>query len=82
MEIGAIEKSKKSLSPENKKMEIDKIRYKNIIKKHLLDLLLFLLIQISSSRAEKKHIIKKSIIQYFNSYMFKRLIPCCFSKFK
>ena len=31
MEIGAIEKSKKSLSLENKKMEIDKIRYKNII---------------------------------------------------
>ena len=31
MEIGAIEKIKKSLSPENKNMEIDKIRYKNII---------------------------------------------------
>jgi len=30
MEIGAIEKSKKSLSLENKKMEIDITRYKNI----------------------------------------------------
>ena len=35
MEIGAIEKSKKSLSPENRKIEIDikkdiKILYKNI----------------------------------------------------
>ena len=30
MEIGAIEKSKKSLSPENKKMEIEMTRYKNI----------------------------------------------------
>ena len=30
MEIGAIEKSKKSLSLENKKMEIEIIRYKNI----------------------------------------------------
>ena len=30
MEIGAIEKSKKSLSLENKKMEIEMKRYKNI----------------------------------------------------
>ena len=30
MEIGAIEKSKKSLSLENKKIEIDITRYKNI----------------------------------------------------
>ena len=30
MEIGAIEKSKKSLSPENKKIEVDIIKYKNI----------------------------------------------------
>lgn len=30
MEIGAIEKSKKSLSLENKKMEIEITRYKNI----------------------------------------------------
>ena len=30
MEIGAIENSKKSLSLENKKMEIEIIRYKNI----------------------------------------------------
>ena len=30
MEIGAIEKSKKSLSLENKKMEIETTRYKNI----------------------------------------------------
>lgn len=30
MEIGAIEKSKKSLSLENKKMEIEMTRYKNI----------------------------------------------------
>jgi hypothetical protein len=30
MEIGAIEKSKKSLSPENKKMEVDITRYENI----------------------------------------------------
>ena len=31
MEIGVIEKSKKSLSPENKKIEIDIKRYKNIM---------------------------------------------------
>lgn len=31
MEIGAIEKSKKSLSPENIKIEIDTKRYKNIM---------------------------------------------------
>lgn len=31
MEIGAIEKSKKSLFPDNKKIEIDIIRYKNIM---------------------------------------------------
>ena len=31
MEIGAIEKSKKSLSPENRKIEIDIKRYKNTI---------------------------------------------------
>ena len=31
MEIGAIEKSKKSLSLENKKIEIDMTRYRNII---------------------------------------------------
>ena len=31
MEIGAIEKSNKSLSLENKKMEIEITRYKNII---------------------------------------------------
>ena len=30
MEIGAIEKSKKSLSLENKKIEADIIKYKNI----------------------------------------------------
>ena len=30
MEIGAIEKIKKSLSLENKKMEIEMTRYKNI----------------------------------------------------
>ena len=30
MEIGAIEKSKQSLSLENKKMEIEMTRYKNI----------------------------------------------------
>ena len=30
MEIGAIEKSKKSLSLENKKMEIEMTRYENI----------------------------------------------------
>ena len=31
MEIGVIEKSKKSVSPENRKVEIDTKRYKNTI---------------------------------------------------
>ena len=30
----------------------------------------------------KKQIIKKSTIQYFNSCMFKMLVTCCFSKIK